>query len=118
MNASRLLVPVSLLCLLLHAAPADALIMVGKGNAPVRDAGWPVGALAVANQQTRVGWYEGPPFGGGQWVFQYRGNTAALGSAVKAFAAIRSPSVVIVLHDGGPQTSHFLTNVGCTSPPP
>ena len=44
---------------------AFALIMTGTGNEPVSDAGWPAGALAVANLKSRVGWWEGPPFGGG-----------------------------------------------------
>ena len=75
---SRSLLTASLLLLLLSATPAPALIMVGKGNAPVADSGWPAGALDVANLKTRVGWWEGPPFGGGEWTFLYRGDTAAL----------------------------------------
>ena len=47
--------------------PASALILVGRGNAPVTDQNWRAGALDVANLKTRVGWWEGPPFGGGQW---------------------------------------------------
>jgi len=56
-----------------------------------------------------VGWYEGPPFGGGEWCFQYRGDTAALNEAVKAFAAIRAPALQIFVHDG-PQNSQFLAD--------
>jgi 5-hydroxyisourate hydrolase-like protein (transthyretin family) len=100
----------SLLLLLVIAAPAGALIMVGRGNTPVNDAGWPLGALAVANLKTRVGWWEGPPFGGGQSCFLYRGDTVALEEAIKAFAAIRSPSPLqLVLHEG-PQNSQFLSD--------
>ena len=49
----------------LLSSTAFALITGGLGNDPVRDAGWPLGAVDVANLKTRVGWWEGPPFGGG-----------------------------------------------------
>jgi hypothetical protein len=96
-----------LLVLCIQAKPALALIMTGKGNAPVRDAGWPQGALEVANLKTRVGWWEGPPFGGGQWQFLYRGDAAALNEALKTFAAIRAAKLELFIHDG-PQTNQFL----------
>ncbi len=76
-----------------------ALIMTGKGNDPVNDAGWPAGALAVANLKSRIGWWEGPPFGGGNWNFQYRGDTASFTEALAAFAAIRTPVLELVIHD-------------------
>ena len=97
----------ALLLLTLAAHRATALIMTGKGNTPVRDAGWPQGALEVANLKTRVGWWEGPPFGGGQWQFLYRGDAAALNEALKAFAAIRAPKLDLCIHDG-PHTNQFL----------
>jgi 5-hydroxyisourate hydrolase-like protein (transthyretin family) len=84
--------------------------MVGRGTAPVNDSGWPTGALAVANLKSRVGYWEGPPFGGGQWCFLYRGDTAALEEAIKNFAGIRAPAPCqIVLHEG-PQSSTFLAD--------
>jgi hypothetical protein len=84
--------------------------MVGKGNAPVADSGWPAGALDVANLKTRIGWWEGPPFGGGEWCFLYRGDTAALEEAIKTFAAIRAPAALqLVLHEG-PQNSPFMAD--------
>ncbi len=98
----------SLLCLgLLTPLSASALIMVGHGNNPVRDAGWPEGALAVANLKSRVGWWEGPPFGGGEWQFLYRGDTEAFTEALTSFAATRAPSLDLVIHDG-PQENTFL----------
>jgi protocatechuate 3,4-dioxygenase beta subunit len=103
---TTLLSPV-LILLTLIAAPARALIMTGKGNDPVHDAGWPRGALEVANLKTRVGWWEGPPFGGGQWQFLYRGDAAALNQALQSFAAIRAPKLEVVIQDG-PQTNQFL----------
>ncbi len=86
---------------------ALALIMSQAGNNPVTDPGWPAGAMAVANLPSRVGYWEGPPFGGGQYEFDYRGDTDALNAALTNFAAIRAPALDIVLHDG-PQTNVFL----------
>ena len=105
--------PRNVLCLLLipsfviFVSPASALILVGRGNAPVRDAGWPEGTLAVANLESRVGWWEGPPFGGGLWSFNYRGDTAAFIQALTNFAAIRAPALDLVIRDG-PQENTFL----------
>jgi hypothetical protein len=45
----------------------------------------------VANLKSRVGWWEGPPFGGGEWHFLYRGDQAAFEATLAAFAAIRAP---------------------------
>ena len=49
--------------------------MSGRGNQAVLDAGWPEGALAMANFESRIGWWEGPPFGGGESHFLFCGNT-------------------------------------------
>ena len=49
----------------LTALQAFALILVG-GSDPMTDPGWPFGVLKVANLPSRVSWWEGPPFGGGQ----------------------------------------------------
>ena len=68
--------------LLFLVSPATALIMSGHGNDPVRDSNWPAGALAVANLKTRIGWWEGPPFGGGRYVFEYQGDNKALQEAI------------------------------------
>src|SRR6266550_298786 len=86
---------------------AASLFMVGKGNAPVADSGWPAGALNVANLKTRVGWWEGPPFGGGEWSFLYRGDAGDLNQALKTFSAIRAPALQVFIHDG-PQNCTFL----------
>ena len=102
----RSAVPIIVLAFLATSS-ANALIMVGKGNDPVRDAGWPQGAVDVANLKTRVGWWEGPPFGGGQWQFLYRGDAAALNEALKAFAKVRAAKLDVIVHDG-PQTNQFL----------
>jgi hypothetical protein len=107
-----LLLSVGVACLMPMAA--SALIMVGRGNDPVHDAGWPQGALDVANLKSRVGWWEGPPFGGGQWQFLYRGDTAAFSEALAKFAAIRAPSLDLVIRDG-PEENNFLKDSNKTN---
>jgi hypothetical protein len=56
--------------------------------------------LAVANFESRIGWWEGPPFGGGEWHFLFCGNTEGFKDALAVFAAIRAPVLDLVLHDG------------------
>ena len=93
--------------LLFVASPAMALIEVGRGNTPIHDLGWPNGALEVANLKIRVGFWAGPPFGGGHHEFLYRGDTAAFTQALNAFAAIRAPSLELFVHPGSMQ-NEFL----------
>jgi hypothetical protein len=83
------------------APAANALILTGKGNAPVTDRNWPAGSVDVANLTNRVGWWEGPPFGGGQWTFNYVGDREALQRALDLFAKIQAPALDLVVDDGG-----------------
>lgn len=78
----------------------NGLIMVGSGNTPVHDPGWPSGAVELANHPSRVSWWEGPPFGGGLWSFSYSGDTEALAACVKALGAVASTNCEIVLREG------------------
>ncbi|HET6880365.1 MAG TPA: carboxypeptidase-like regulatory domain-containing protein [Pirellulales bacterium] len=92
------------------AQECAALIMGGFGNEPVHDAGWPSGALEVANLKSRVGWWEGPPFGGGMYVFLYREkDTHAFNEALSRFAQIKCRKLELVIHDG-PHESFWLRN--------
>ncbi|MHC1764369.1 MAG: hypothetical protein AB9869_08685 [Verrucomicrobiia bacterium] len=86
--------------LLTLAVPAQALILTGRGNQPVPDHGWPVGAVEVANLPSRIGWWEGPPFGGGEWHFEYRGDTQDFEQALAAFAKVQAPVLDLFVHDG------------------
>src|SRR5437764_1236577 len=95
------------LLILLLCAVAQALILVGRGNDPVQDHNWPAGSLELANLKSRVGWYEGPPFGGGQHCFLYRGDHNALQQAIDLFARIGAPQLEVVVHEG-PSSSAFL----------
>jgi hypothetical protein len=91
---------------LLLAARANALIVSGMGS-PTETNGWPEGATAVSNLKSCVGWWEGPPFGGGEWHIQFRGDEEALNQALTNFAAIKSPALDLVIHDG-PRHDQFL----------
>jgi hypothetical protein len=97
----------SVAALLLISATASALILIGRGNDPVHDNNWPAGSLELANLKTRVGWWEGPPFGGGQHNFLYRGDTAAFQAALDLFAKIKTPELRLVVHEG-PHHNQFL----------
>lgn len=81
-------------------SPTFALIEVGEGNAPIDDPGWPKGAAAVFNHGARVSWWEGPPFGGGQWTGEFRGDAKALNLALANFAKIDGDVKRLVVHDG------------------
>lgn len=100
LTSPRGALPLAAIILLLLTSAVHALIRVGKGNDPVDDHNWPAGSLDLANLKTRVGWWEGPPFGGGQWTFLYRGDAAALQAAVDLFGKINTPELSLVVHEG------------------
>ncbi|GMV99428.1 MAG: hypothetical protein AMXMBFR84_05670 [Candidatus Hydrogenedentota bacterium] len=77
---------------------ASALIMVGGDN-PMEDPGWPMGALEIANLESRFRYIEGPPFGGGEYMLEYRGGTDELNEALELFGAIRAPGLTVELVD-------------------
>ncbi len=79
---------------------AFALIRGGEGNKPVSDPGWPAGAAAIFNHPGRIAWWEGPPFGGGQWVAECRGDAKQLSSILADFAKLDAKTKRIVVHDG------------------
>ncbi|MDB6054904.1 MAG: hypothetical protein JWN25_2427 [Verrucomicrobiales bacterium] len=80
--------------------PCKGLILVGSGNTPVTDPGWPEGAAGVANAANRLGWWEGPPFGGGEWHFEFNGDTSDFQKAVNALALIKGIPPEIRIQDG------------------
>lgn len=80
--------------------PVWALITGGEGNKPINDPGWPKGAATVFNTETRVAWWEGPPFGGGQWHAECKGDAAALSLVLDDFSKVDIPQKRVVLHDG------------------
>lgn len=82
------------------APEAQALIRGGEGNTPIHDPGWPAGAAVIFNTPARVAWWEGPPFGGGQWHAECRGDTRALSSVLADFAKIDCQARRVIVRDG------------------
>src|SRR3954469_15152504 len=84
------------------AAPAEAsaLIRGDVGNTPLPDPGWPAGAAALFNHPGRVAWWEGPPFGGGQWHAECRGDTGALSTVFVDFSRMDVKVKRVIVHDG------------------
>src|ERR1700738_762726 len=76
-----------------------ALIEGGGGANLVADPGWPTGAAAIFNVPSRIAFWVGPPFGGGQWHAEYRGDPKALSAVLADFAKLDVKSKRIVLHE-------------------
>jgi hypothetical protein len=92
------LTPLLLSLLAWHSA--FALITGGKGNEPIPNPGWPEGAEKIFNHEARIAYWVGPPFGGGQWHAEYRGDTKTLNDLLADFARLDVKSKTIVVHDG------------------
>src|SRR4051812_44640198 len=80
--------------------PAFALITGGEGNEPLHDPGWPAGVAIVFNQPTRIAYWEGPPFGGGQYHAEFRGNAQSLNTALAYFAKVDAKTKRLIVRDG------------------
>lgn len=80
--------------------PALALITGGSDDREHAPEGWPKGAAAVFNSKSRIAYWEGPPFGGGQWHSECRGTTAQLQQVLNDFAKIEGTSRKLILKDG------------------
>ena len=76
------------------------MITGGEGNSPIRDPGWPDGAAAIFNTPSRIAYWEGPPFGGGQWHAECRGDAKALSAVLADFAKLGVQAKRVVVHDG------------------
>ncbi len=84
----------------LLSGSALALIEGGEGNEPINDPGWPKGAAEIFNHKGRVAWWVGPPFGGGEWHSECKGDAAELTAVLKLFAKIEGPKKRLVVLDG------------------
>lgn len=92
-----------LLAIAMAAVPfqtAFALITGGEGNSPVADPGWPKGAAVIFNNPARIAWWEGPPFGGGQWHAEYRGDAKTFNAVMADFAKLDVETKRVIVHDG------------------
>src|SRR5271165_6085372 len=82
----------------LFSSPSSfALITGGEGNTPIADPGWPKGAATIFNTKSRIAWWEGPPFGGGQWHSECRGDAKALTEILAQIAKLDVKNKRIVL---------------------
>lgn len=97
-------------CATISGPPAHAMIEVYVGGEPAHDPGWPDGALGLGNLDTRVGYWVGPPFGGGRTEFVYQGDTDAFADALAALAEINAPQVELVIHAGRNQVAMLKQN--------
>ncbi|MHC4604990.1 MAG: hypothetical protein ACYS6W_16870 [Planctomycetota bacterium] len=87
-----------------------ALITGEHGNHPIENRGLPAGSVELANLPIRLGYWEGPPFGGGEYHFLYRcENTAEFNEALKTFADIKVKKLELVVRNG-PEYSFWLKN--------
>ena len=92
-----------LLAAVLIAVPSQealALIVGGEGNKPIMDPGWPKGAAGIFNTPARIAWWEGPPFGGGNWHAECRGDAKAFSAILADFAKLDVKSKRVIVHDG------------------
>lgn len=91
-NTQKLVIQFTFIGLCMFPAMLPALIMVHEGNDPVPNMGWPTGTEEVANLPSRIGYKEGPPFGGGEYFFEYHcENMAGFNNALQKFSAIHVP---------------------------
>src|SRR4051812_18609840 len=82
------------------AHSAFGLITGGEGNEPIHDPGFPAGAAILFNQPTRVAYWEGPPFGGGQYHAEFRGDAQSFNTALTYFAKVDAKVKRLVVRDG------------------
>jgi hypothetical protein len=86
--------------LFFHPFSALAMITGGAGNKPINDPGWPKEASGIFNHPARIAWWEGPPFGGGQWHAEYRGDAKTLNAMLEGLAKLDVKTKRVVVHDG------------------
>lgn len=88
------------LVIALGVRTSAASIRGGEGNTPLNDPGWPAGAAGLFNHPGRVAWWEGPPYGGGQWHAECRGTAEDLSAVLADFAKIDAKIKRVFVHDG------------------
>jgi hypothetical protein len=96
----RALSLVAAVVLFLLPSSTIAMITGGAGNKPISDPGWPKGASGIFNHSARIAWWEGPPFGGGQWHAEYRGDAKTLNAMLEGLAKLDMKTKRVVVHDG------------------
>lgn len=71
-----------------HLQECNAVVVItgGKGNQVITDPGWPEGVAAIFNHHARIAWWEGPPFGGGQYHSECLGGTESFNAVLAKFS--------------------------------
>lgn len=83
------------------ASSAEAmLILGGTDKREYLTEGAQPGVAAVFNSPSRVAWWEGPPFGGGQYHAECRGDADAFNAVLRDFAKIEAKEKRLIVHDG------------------
>lgn len=96
-----LLATLLILCIVPNSlCAASTMIRGGKGNEPIPDPGWPAGAEKIFNWQTRIAWWEDPPFGGGRWHSECKGDEDALSQVLRDFAKLESTQKQVIVKEG------------------
>src|SRR5690606_33654473 len=86
---------------------ASALITGGEGNQPIDDPGWTKGGAEVFNHPSRIAYWVGPPFGGGQYTSEHRGTAAQFNEVLAKFAKMETKTKRLIVLDGA-GTSFWL----------
>lgn len=94
------------LLILTITSPAFALITGGETE-PLAVRGLPDGSLPLVNLNTRIAWWQGPPYGVGRYQFEYAGETNELQKTIDLFDKIDSSRKEIVVREGE-HTSYWL----------
>lgn len=90
----------ALVACIFAATPAHAVIFGGTDNRAMDTTGWQEGTAAVFNVPGRIAYWEGPPFGGGQYHSECRGGAEAFNAVLEDFAKIQAATKRLVVHDG------------------
>src|SRR4051812_20955625 len=101
-----------LFTVLAAVAPPEAFVLItgGGGKTPITHPRWPRGAAAIFNPRGGVAGGEGPPFGGGQWHAECRGDAKALSAVLADFAGMDAKVKRVVVHDGTGQSFWLAPN--------
>ena len=73
---------------------------MGKETALLPTRAGPRGRPQIFNNPVRIAWWEGPPFGGGQWHAECRGDAKAFNAVLADFAKVDVKTKRLVVHDG------------------
>lgn len=87
-------------CILLPGSICHPLILVYRGQGQFNHFKISPSVNLVVSRPERVGYWEGPPFGGGRYQFEYiTTSTRTLNDAMAMFASIDAPRLKLVIRE-------------------